>query len=601
MFLVLAFVMAWQHFFMPRPPQEKPAEEQSAPTSPAGPTAIEAPKQAPPITTAKSPAKTLPISFATLYGALQPREPAIEKDIAMETQYLRAVFTSKGAALKALEILPAEGKQYAIKLIDFSGDARERLSLLVNTDQAGNPTAGNIYYVKHEPGSPLVIEFTTEWTEDGNTKTLVKTFDFTRKDGDSPYAFHVALQFKSEKPADKIKFTLMSSATITRADPFVPEVEGHIVAMDKHDKYSVSAVFESEKSVTGAKICLVAVTGKYFATALIPVTFADREGGATLAPALTAAEGGTNDAQRNSILASLTYEAPLDTTCDFIFYAGPRQEEKLAALVKQCPGITQLKASMGWWITGDIAKGILWAMNLIHKAVGNYGVAIIVLTVIVRLAMFPMSKKQQLSMQKMQKLAPRLKAIKDKYKGNRQKINEETVKLYKDYGVNPAAGCLPLLIQIPIFFGLFGALRYAIELRNESFLGYIIDLSLPDGHGHPALQTNFTVPLIGLHVVYFNILPIVMIFVWVLQQALAPKAVDPQQRQQQKMMMIMPIIFGLLLYNYAAGLSIYMICNMFLGMVEQSIVKRIVKKHISDEVPEPVSPARRATSSGRKG
>jgi YidC/Oxa1 family membrane protein insertase len=217
----------------------------------------------------------------------------------------------------------------------------------------------------------------------------------------------------------------------------------------------------------------------------------------------------------------------------------------------------------------------------------------------VRLILFPLSKKQQLSMQKMQKLAPKLKAIREKFKGNRQKQNEETVKLYKQYGVNPAAGCLPLVIQLPVFFGLFGALSYAIELRKQPFL-YITDLSVADGLSMQFLKTDITVPLIGFNIQYLNILPIVMIIVWVLQQALAPRAVDPQQRSQQKMMMVMPVIFGLLLYNYAAGLSIYMICNMFLGMVEQAIVKRIVARHIADEEPQPVSQPKGAKQTGRR-
>jgi YidC/Oxa1 family membrane protein insertase len=621
--------MAWQYLFRPQEPlqeqktespatpQENPQGQPSMeaanippspqPPAPPAPTAAQTPQTAappegpPPAQGGGETAPSQPAPAQTGGEALPPLppQPKEAEDVTIETQYLRAVFTSKGGALKSLEILPFDGKQYGIELIDFNGEAHQHLSLLVNTAENGNPTgAENIYSIARQTGT--LVEFTTEWDEGENRKSLVKTFDFTRKDGDSPYAFHVTLQFKSTKPDDKIKFTLTGSAAITKADPFIPNDNGHIITRDKHDSYTVPGVFESEKSLSGAKISLVAVTGKYFATALIPITLAERDGDATLAPSLTAKEGGTKDERENSIVESLAYEVPLvpfETTgaagyrsdsgaCEFIFYTGPRQEEKLAALVKQCPRITELKASMGWWLIGDIGKAILFIMNGIQKVVGNYGLAIIVLTIAVRLAMFPLSKKQQLSMQKMQKLQPRMKAIKDKYKGNRQKQNEETIKLYKQYGVNPASGCLPLLIQLPVFFGLFGALRYAIELRKASFLGYINDLSLPDGHGHPALQMDFTVPLINFHIAYLNILPLVMIVVWVLQQALAPRAVDPQQRQQQKMMMVMPVVFGFLLYNYAAGLSIYMICNMFLGLVEQTIVKRIVRKHLSEELPQ---------------
>lgn len=634
--VVMGLLYVWPLIFPPPQKQKEKTEEQKtespASSSPTGPTEMQAPApeggtpqpqpspeggtvqpqpQPQPAPPAPAPEggtpQPQPPAEATPPAAAPPEETATEKEITIETKHLRAVFTSRGGALKSLEILPAEGKQYGINLIDFNDEAHKRLSLVVNTSEDGDPTGvDKIYSVSKEPTrTDPVVEFRTTWGEGEKRKTLIKTYDFSRREGDSPYAFRVTLRFLgAEAQPEKLKFTLIGGVGIKKADPFVPELEGHIVTPNKHDRFEIPAIFDETKTVSNEKIRLVAVTSKYFTIALIPITFEDQNGSASLAPVLTAKEGGVKDPKKNSVVTSLSYDATLSHAvgeagyksdsgpCEFIFYAGPLEEEKLQVLSSH--GLPVLIAK-GWFadIITPISKVVMLCMKGINKVVGSYGIAIIVLTVIVRLLMFPLSKKQQVSMQKMQKLAPKMKAIKDKYKGNKQKQNEETIKLYKQYGVNPAAGCLPLLIQLPIFFGLFGALRYAIELRKEVFL-YITDLSLPDGQSLPFLKLDFTVPVINFEMQYLNILPIVMIIVWVVQQALAPKAVDPQQRQQQKMMMVMPIIFGFLLYNYAAGLSIYMICNMFLGMVEQSIVKRVVAKHISDEVPEDISPARKA-------
>ena len=637
--IVMGLIYAWQYISPPPARQKEKTEEQKTesppPSPPGGPAEISpapaAPQNpVPPAPPAPSPAPPAQPEGATPQppvatappAAAQPEEPAVEKEITIETQYLRAVFTSLGGALKSLEILPAEGKQYGINLINFEDESHKRLSLVVNTGEDGDPTgADKIYYVTKEPTpTDPVVEFKITWGEGDKRKTLIKRYDFSRGDGDSPYAFHIALRFLSAAAeASKFNFTLQGSAGINKADPFIPQIEGHIVIATSpggsdHKTFDVAATFKDSPTVEDKKLRYVAVTDKYFATALIPVTLEDATGKATLRPVLTAKDGGANSPKTNSIVPALSYDVTLNATpetqgfrtssgpVEFIFYAGPRQEDKLKAVAGGKYALTLIvaKPSLSDYGVGPIANAVLAMMKGIDSIVGNYGVAIIILTVIVRLVMFPLSKKQQLSMQKMQKLAPKMKAIKDKYKGNKQKQNEETIKLYKQYGVNPAAGCLPLLIQLPVFFGLFGALSYAIELRKQPFL-YISDLSLPDGQGLAFLKMNFTVPIINFQIDCLNILPILMIIVWVLQQALAPKSVDPQQRQQQKMMMVMPIIFGFLLYNYAAGLSIYMICNMFLGMVEQGIVKRIVAKHISDEAPEDLSPARKAASSRRKG
>ena len=609
MALALGILLLWGRLFPPRTPQEPPPET-APPETPAEPEdrddgEMSAPDDA--ADAAGGEAETEPRATGDREGAPPqppradiPRTPPppkevtalrarLERDVTFETGHLRVVLTTRGGALKSLKIKDTDGVQYAIDLIDYEGGARERLSLgLTDAEEHINETA--VYGVLEESGDRIV--FASDW-KDG--RRLVKTYDFSERDGDSPYAFRLTLRF--ENTADKacrVKFRLNGSAGVSMADPFIPDIKGRVLEVRSDgstilEKHDVSKVFKEPQEYRDRSIQWVAATNKYFAATLIYAGVKPPVGAATLRPLVPAEDGGTDKRDENNIVPALSYEVSLPGRkgeepgvyeMPFIFYAGPREESKLRVLgAYHMPELVY----MGWGIFAEIAKAILWFLKGINAVIGNFGIAIILMTILVRVAMFPLTKKQQASMQKMQKLGPKMKAIKEKFKSNKQKQNQEVMKLYKEHGVNPASGCLPMIIQIPIFFGLFSALRHAIDLRNQCFL-YINDLSLPDGKSL-GLEIDFTVPIIGSYFPYLNILPLVMIAVWVLQQALAPKSADPQQRQQQKMMMIMPIVFGFILYNYAAGLALYMTCNMFLGMVEQHVVKKMIAKQYSQDLP----------------
>ncbi len=195
--------------------------------------------------------------------------------------------------------------------------------------------------------------------------------------------------------------------------------------------------------------------------------------------------------------------------------------------------------NFGWF--GFISKTLLWGMNSLHTLLfGSYAAAIVVLTLIIKSLLWPLQNKATNSMRKMSALSPKMTELREKYKDDPTKMNEELMKLYRDYGVNPFSGCLPMLIQIPIFFGFYGMLGTAIELRNSSFL-WIHDLSQPDTIGH----------VLGFPI---NILPIVMAGTMVWQMAISPKTGDATQ---QRMLMFMPVIFIAFAYNYASALSLY--------------------------------------------
>ncbi len=221
-------------------------------------------------------------------------------------------------------------------------------------------------------------------------------------------------------------------------------------------------------------------------------------------------------------------------TRHYSIYIGPKDFYALRKLGDE----QQLVMNFGMfhWVS----EFLLWAMNHLQPYLGSYAAAIIVLTLIIKTALWPIQNKATSSMKRMQLLSPKMTELKEKYKDDPTKMNEELMKLYKQYQVNPLGGCLPMLVQIPIFFGFYSMLGSAIELRNSHFL-WITDLSQPDTIAH----------FMGFPI---NLLPIIMAGTMLWQMAISPKSGDPMQ---QRIMYFMPVIFLSFAYNYASGLALY--------------------------------------------
>ena len=242
-------------------------------------------------------------------------------------------------------------------------------------------------------------------------------------------------------------------------------------------------------------------------------------------------------------------------TARFQIWAGPKIYHRLAQL-----GQNEAEIMFGggrFPIISTIIKlatqSLLNFLNTIHGVVKSYGVAILVLTLIIRLVLWPLQSKANQTMRKTALLGPKMQELREKYKDDPTRMNQELMKLYKQYGINPVGGCLPMMIQIPIFFGLYQMLAQAVELRNVRFL-WVRDLSQPDtlfvipGLGWiPILG----IPGIGLPI---NIIPLLMAATQVWLMAMTPKTGDPTQR---RVMMFMPLIFLLFCYNFAAALALY--------------------------------------------
>jgi YidC/Oxa1 family membrane protein insertase len=183
--------------------------------------------------------------------------------------------------------------------------------------------------------------------------------------------------------------------------------------------------------------------------------------------------------------------------------------------------------------------------------VGNWGVAIILLTVLIKLAFYPLSAASYKSMAKMRKLAPRLQSLKERYGDDRQKLHEAMMKIYSEEKINPLGGCLPILIQIPVFIALYWALLGAVELRQAPFALWITDLSTPDP---------------------FYVLPVIMAVTSFIQMKMSPASPDPVQ---QKVMMAMPIIFSVMFLFFPAGLVLYWLVNNVLSILQQWRINQV--------------------------
>ena len=261
-------------------------------------------------------------------------------------------------------------------------------------------------------------------------------------------------------------------------------------------------------------------------------------------------------------------EFPVDTDGSrlrFQLYAGPKQFDLMRSLGHDLEDTIDF----GWFIYGSwsvvkaVAKPLFYVLRFLHEYTQNYGVAIILLTCGIKLLFVPLQYKSYKSMQGMQKVQPQIKAVQTKFKDDRERLNRELIKLYKEHKVNPVGGCLPMVLQMPVFISLFNILYMTVDLRKAPFMLWITDLSIPDP---------------------FYVFPILMGASMVLQQKMMPTTMDPTQA---KMMMLLPVFLTFLFLNFPAGLVIYWLTNNVLTIAQQVVTDRFFLKAPTVSPPVP--------------
>lgn len=301
-------------------------------------------------------------------------------------------------------------------------------------------------------------------------------------------------------------------------------------------------------------------------------------------------------------LPDLSMNPGEEKTLRYKIYLGPKEFARLKGLGEEKKLVMHYDEIpiFGWlfgWAIKPLASWLIMGLVFLKSYVGGYGIAIILITLLIRLLIWPVYAKSARSMKRMSKLTPLMKEIREKYEDNPQKTNEETMKLYRTYNINPLGGCLPMFIQLPIFLAFYRMLWSATELRHESFL-WVDDLAMPD--------TMFMIPGLGIP---FNLLPILMGITSFIQIAITPKTGD---KTQQMIFMLMPVIFLVICYNFAAALALYWTTSNAFSILQTWLMNKMPepelqkkktsgKKTFMERMQEQAEAAKKAKTDGGTG
>ena len=331
--------------------------------------------------------------------------------------------------------------------------------------------------------------------------------------------------------------------------------EGPVFFFDESLQTESTDNIENELPVTQMK--WLGVEDQYFISAAVPMTTV-RNGFFRAGTYLSEPQRNVQSERKLSpyfgvALPPTNLQPNLLVESEFKMYYGPKEDEEL------------MKFGHNLVVSHDmtlevLAGPLLDLLRMIYGYVGNYGVAIIILTIIVRLVLFPLTYKGMKSMKRMQQLSPRMKKLQAKYKNNKEKLNKEMMGLYRKNRVNPLGGCLPMLLQLPVFFALYSSLSSAVELRHAPFMLWISDLSQPDGLG--------ITPLLMGASMYF-------------QQKLTPQTAM-MDSTQAKVMQMLPFIFTIFTFTFPSGLTLYWVTSNILSIAQQQIINRIKTPEMQD-------------------
>jgi YidC/Oxa1 family membrane protein insertase len=458
---------------------------------------------------------------------------AEEKEITVENELYTAVFSSRGGTIKSWTI-----KSYKDK-------AGKDVVLL---GKPGIVPAGSIGLTTSFELAPVNFSVVgSDLKLDSSRKTGTLVFEYAG-DGRSvrrTYTFSAGtykVDLKDEVSGfPEYWITLGSDFGIFEKDPTVHIGPTVLTGTDIKD---LPANDLKEPQSFKENLKWIAQQDKYFFSALVPASPVD-EARAFLV-------------QDSPVVA---FRAKSGTNT-FHLYAGPKEHDSLEALN------LGLQHVVDFGFFSIVARPLFWILKFFYKFLGNYGWAIILLTIVTRIPFIPLMNKSQKSMKKMQEIQPLMNDIKEKYKKDPQRMQKEMMELYKKHKVSPMGGCLPMLLQIPVFIALYKVLLVAIELRGAPFISYIVDLSAPDSlFGHiPA-----AIPLIGGYSV--GPLPLMMGATMFIQQKMTPTSMDPQQA---KIMMFLPLIFTFMFLNLASGLVLYWTVGNILSVIQQFFVNRSI-------------------------
>ena len=420
-----------------------------------------------------------------------------------------------------------------IELQDLNGDP---INLGVNWVLVEEPTWS-------KPGSEQILKYSLEVFPN---KKINKSLVFI------PKTYTVEIQFDFSEIKDMIyrdvRFSWRGGLATTEKDSIDDKTYFKaIVSQGKElEDLKVKDGDRESKKLIGSTDW-GAIRTKYFVSALIP--------NAPETIRFVELLGESNQQEEYSI--SFVFDCFQETS--FTLYHGPLEYEKIKDLNVDLDEIMDF----GWSFIRPISKAVLFSLKKMHDYIPNYGVVLILFSLLVKILVFPLTKKSYQSTSAMQEIQPEINKLREKYKSNPQKLNQATMQLYKNKGVNPLGGCLPMLLQMPLLFALFQVFRTTIELRNEPFIWWIKDLSSPD----VIVNLPFTIPLYGSHIAF---LPILMGLSTYAQQKMMSGGI--QQPQQKLMQNFMLVFFFLIFNNFPSGLNLYYTLFNILTIAQQKLL-----------------------------
>lgn len=527
--LIMAIILVFQMYIIPKESQKESAATQTQPQA-------TAPTTTPKGDTSNSTKETKKENDIPIKDTLSPKiEKKINKQIIAETPYLKVALSDLGGGIASVQLKKYKESVKGTKDKEIIEDVKPYIYLPKGFQQlTKNATADDSTYFKADRENITVTDKPEKLVFSGsmdNGTKVKKIYTF--------YPDNYIIDLSIEMEQSDIKDIYYDIAIISDKIESSYTFKGPFVfngkSLEQIDK--VEKTLEFNKNYTYAGF-----DEGFFAFIWIP--------GNDTKPSLTFFKTDKNvpvmrlSAEKGSISGKL--------------YFGPKKSEILQSLNIKAEKINDF----GWF--DIIAKPLILGLNFSNRLTHNYGIDIILLTILIKLIFYPLSVKSYKSMKKMQDLQPLIKTLREKYAKNKEQLNKEMMDLYKSRSINPMGGCLPMIVQIPVFFALYKGLSAAIELRHAPFMLWINDLSAP--------EDLFSFTVVG-YTLPIRILPLIMGITQFIQQKMTPTAADPMQ---EKMMLMMPIVFTFLFWGFPSGLVLYWLVNNVISIGQQYYINKKV-------------------------
>lgn len=542
---ILVF-LAWSFlspYFSPQPPPQKQIQEGQTPRETAT-------KEEPYIKEKDSAvAETAPLVQKP------PKQTAqIARDITVDTPLYSVQVSAKGAVFKSFvlkkyweksdadspnkEMVSADTNKGTIQL-SFDGKNRPDLTEAIFSID----TLSDRVSVSEKP-----FELPFSWVSDQGI-VVEKKFIF------SPETYLIGLQVTIKNGSSAV-FSDQLALTLTKTSFDKARAIGFqgpsTLIDDRLEQIKLKKI--KDKNVYSGNLKWIAIQDRYFLSSIIPQKPVDAR--------LRLFLKDNNFLEAQYLPPESVVQPGTQQTFEYQLYLGPKSTKTLSEYDNDLGKVIEF----GWF--DFLAKPCLWLMNFLHDHfIPNYGVAIIILTLMTKILLWPLGSKSYKSMSEMKKIQPLIKQLREKHKNDRKKMNAETMALYRTYKINPLGGCLPMVVQIPVFFGLYRMLYGAIELRHAPFILWINDLSAPDRlfrfnfENVPLMDPPYGIPVLTL----------IMGASMLLQQKMSPPMGDPTQA---KMMMLMPVVFTFIFINFSSGLVLYWLINNLVSIFQQYYITK---------------------------